>query len=202
MKIGIFGGTFDPFHLGHLGAAIYAREMAGLDQMWILPAAQSPLKANDAVEVHHREKMVEVAIEGIEGLRLDRTDLERSGLSYTIDTLALLRERHPDFEFFLCMSDDVAVTLPKWRSCEELLAGVPLLVTRRLLEKLPKTGEKAIDEAIERGYLETPVVQIEATVIRERCQRGLTCVHLLASPVLAYIQKQGLYGTISGLGDE
>lgn len=191
MRVGIFGGTFDPFHLGHLGVTIHLREMCNFDEVWIVPAAQSPLKTHEAVSAEHRKAMIGVAIDGVEGLALNEVDLERPGPSYTVDTLRILRERYPEVDFSLCMSNDVAQSLPKWRAIDEIMAQVPIVVSRRF---------PGIELPME--CVETPIVEIEATIIRERLKNHLTCVHLLPAPVLAYIQKHQLYVTLPSFGDE
>src|SRR5438128_7387970 len=102
MRVGIFGGTFDPVHLGHLILAEQCREQGRLDQVWFVPAPRPPHKDEDALtKFEQRAEMLRLAVAGQPAFRVDECEKDRTGLSYTVDTLAELGRRHPGHEFFL-----------------------------------------------------------------------------------------------------
>ncbi len=115
-RIGIFGGTFDPVHLGHLIMAEQCREQGQLDQVWFIPAARPPHKQDRPLTGFvHRVEMLALAIAGMPAFRIDELEKDRPGPSYTADTLAEFRRRHPQAEFFLVIGSDTLVDLPHWR---------------------------------------------------------------------------------------
>ena len=106
-RIGIFGGTFDPVHLGHLIMAEQAREQAGLDQVWFVPAARPPHKLDRPLTAfHHRVEMLALAVAGHSAFRVNELEKDRSGPSYTVDTLEELHRRHPDTAMHLLLGSD------------------------------------------------------------------------------------------------
>jgi nicotinate-nucleotide adenylyltransferase len=182
MKVGLFGGTFDPIHLGHFATAMSCREMLGLDEVWFVPAAQSPLKG-ESTPAEHRCAMIERVIDGVEGLELCDIELRRPPPSYTVDTLRELIDLHPDVEFQLLMSDDVAATFQKWKEPEAILELMPVVVSRRV-GLVPGEAFR---------YLETPIFEVNATEVRERLREGKGCQHFLDHRVLQYILEHNLY---------
>ena len=115
MRIGIFGGTFDPPHLGHWLAAVDAAEALALDEVVWVPAAQQPLKAGvSSADAAHRLAMAQLMVQGDGRFRVDAVELERGGLSFTVDTLRAYRERFPEAALFLLLGSDAAASLPKW----------------------------------------------------------------------------------------
>src|SRR5215471_5138390 len=116
MRVGIFGGTFDPVHLGHLVLAEQAREQGRLDEVWFVPAPRPPQKDGQAItRFDARVEMLALAIAGQPAFKIDELEKERTGPSYTVETLAELRRRHPGDTFFLLVGGDSLADLPGWR---------------------------------------------------------------------------------------
>lgn len=182
-KVGLYGGTFDPFHLGHLALAINLKEALQLDEVWLIPANLNPLRSTAAASFEHRLAMAEEAAALIPGFCTCGIEGERPAPSYTIDTVIELKKRHPDCSFILLLGDDAAESLPHWHRTEELQALIPIAIGKRKvgLEKLQ--GE----------YIPTPLYEISATDIRERLRKKKFCGHLLPQSVLDYIYKHKLY---------
>src|SRR5947209_10381026 len=115
MRVGIFGGTFDPLHLGHLILAEQARDQAWLDEVWFVPAPRPPQKEGQAItRFDQRVEMLQLAVAGNRHFLVNEVEKERPGLSYTADTLAELRRRHPEHTFFLLVGGDSLAELSKW----------------------------------------------------------------------------------------
>src|SRR5437762_1312049 len=115
MRIGVFGGTFDPVHLAHLILAEQCREQARLDQVWFVPAARPPHKHEDELTPFERRvEMLQFAVAGQPAFRVEELEKDRPGPSYTVDTLEELRRRHADAEFWLVLGADTLQDLPQW----------------------------------------------------------------------------------------
>ncbi len=196
--IGLLGGTFDPIHLGHLHMAREIFEKRGLKEVWFIPARISPHKQETKpTAAEHRQKMVELAIADTPAFKLLDWELKREGPSYTIDTIRELKKRYPDETFALLIADELVASLPQWRAIHDILSETPLLVGQRLCgSTLKETGDDLIDRAVREGYVEMPVLEVCATVIRERFKKGLNCSHLLPPAVAAYIDQHHLYQKI------
>lgn len=186
MRIGVFGGTFDPPHLGHWLAAVDAVEALALDEVIWVPAAQQPLKAGvvsaDAV---HRLAMTRLMVQGDQRFRVDAVELERGGLSFTVDTLRDYRERYPDAALFLLLGSDAAASLPKWREPEGIRALAEIAVLTR--------GGEAVGLPAGVRAVPTRRVDLSATEIRERVAAGRSIRGFVPDAVAAYIAAHGLY---------
>jgi nicotinate-nucleotide adenylyltransferase len=190
--IGIFGGTFDPIHFGHINLMLEMKEKHGLDEIWLIPAKLNPFKLEKKLQsMENRRKMAELGIEGIAGLKIYDVESQREGPSFTVDTLKQLTHSHPDKEFRLILSDETAEHFYRWKDPEEICRLAPLLIGTRFIN-----GEKKPDfEGIPHFYTWTPIrmLEISATDIRNRLQNGLYCGHLLPKKVLDYIHSYKLY---------
>src|SRR5262245_43445804 len=132
MRVGIFGGTFDPVHLGHLILAEQARDQGRLDSVWFVPAPRPPQKEGQAVtRFDTRVEMLQLATAGQPAFRIDEVEKVRAGLSYTVDTLAQLRAQHPNNDFFLLVGGDSLADLPGWRDPAGIVRQAGLLVMAR-----------------------------------------------------------------------
>lgn len=132
MRIGIFGGSFDPIHLGHLISAEQAREQVRLEQVWFVPAARPPHKqTRDLTPFALRVEMLEMAVAGHTDFRVSEIEKERPGPSYTVETLRRLHETHPGNEWFLLMGSDSLRDFPSWREPEQIAALATLVVIGR-----------------------------------------------------------------------
>jgi nicotinate-nucleotide adenylyltransferase len=200
MKTGILGGTFDPVHLGHLAIADEARVSQGLSEVIMIPAGQPVFKQYDEITpTGHRLNMLKLAIEGRPYLRVSEVEIKRPGISYTVDTIAQLRNysvRKKDLYFIL--GYDSLKQLPDWRDPERMLGMCRLIAVPR-----PGCPRPDMDE-LERHIpgitrrtilLEKPLIDISATDIREKAARGESIDELVPGPVAEYIKKHNLYQT-------
>jgi nicotinate-nucleotide adenylyltransferase len=182
-KIGIYGGSFDPIHHGHLILAREAREILDLETVIFVPAAVSPFKGRAAAASGDmRLKMLQAAIEGEEGFAIDDCELRRPPPSWTIDTVLEIQRRETDSEIHLLIGEDTVATLDRWRRFDELREMVRFVV-------LDRTGSQ-----MQRNYLVVRrKVDISATDIRKRVARGQSIRYLVPPAVEEIIQRQKLY---------
>lgn len=191
MRIGIFGGSFNPPHVGHLVIAEWMREEFGLDRIVWVPAARSPFKVEaDLVEPSHRLEMVRCAVQGNPAFDVSDVEIRRGGTSYTVDTLRQLTARHPNDRLFLLMGSDSLAGFPEWREPEEILAMAGLLVFRRPNVEDPPLPEHFREHV---RYADAPLLAISATDVRERCAARKSVRYLVPDAVRVYIQSHDLY---------
>lgn len=193
MKIGIFGGTFDPIHIGHLMVAEQARVEVGLDEVWFVPAASPPHKRDRVItEVAHRVAMVEGAIRDHPSFRCSRIELTSSGPSYTVHTVRRLQECYPQHDFFLIVGGDMVKDLPSWYKIEEILQRIRVIGCVRpgnSFEEIPTwISERLIPitEGIE--------INLSSTWIREQVRKGASIRYFVPESVRQYIEEKKLYG--------
>ncbi|TCS94800.1 nicotinate-nucleotide adenylyltransferase [Hazenella coriacea] len=194
MKVGIFGGTFDPIHLGHLILADQARQSASLDQVWFIPTGEPPHKKGKRVtSAHHRMKMVELAIANHTDFCLSQIELERSGPSYTIHTIQALIEKYTNYQFFLLIGADMVKDLPHWYKIKEILQFVQVIALGRPGIDLEGLSPMILDRVtwIEEG-IET---NISSTYIRDQIKQGRSVKYIVPDAVGQYVKEQGLYGS-------
>lgn len=197
--VGIYGGTFDPPHLGHLNLAIQMREIHKLDEILFCPVQVNPHKQNQlTTPFEHRLEMLKLCLLDVPHCSITEIESEREGPSYTIDTLNILMssEAEDTPEYSLIMGDDAIPGFFRWHKPEEIVKRVPLLIGRRLwppFDISTLTQDSAINDAIRRGMTNTRVVDICSTEIRQRISEGLYCGHLVPEKVLDYIYENALY---------
>lgn len=195
LRIGFFGGTFDPIHHGHLILASYAASSAGLDRLLVAPAADPPHKDRSITPVEHRIEMLLRAIEPDPRLEMTTVDLERAGPHYSADTLEILSSLHPGASFYFLMGSDSYRDLPRWFEPLRLFEHADLLVGRR-----PNSvyDEAALWQAIppartQTEFVDIPLIEISSTEVRKRVSEGLPIDYLVPLSVQQYIQEHGLY---------
>lgn len=202
MRIGLFGGTFDPPHLGHYLAASDAFESLALDLLYFVPAAQQPLKQwAGSAPAADRLMMVARMVEDDPRFAIDPIEIDRAGLSYTVDTLEAFARRSPHDERFLLVGMDVVETLDKWRTPRRIAQLATIVVLRRgegttPVEKAGITGavRAVIGEDVQSPVvLETRRVDLSSTEIRERLRAGRTVRGFVPDVVARYITERGLY---------
>jgi nicotinate-nucleotide adenylyltransferase len=190
LRIGVFGGTFDPIHRGHLAIAQAARDQAGLDKVLFVIAAHPPHKRDAGITpVELRVAMTEAAIAGEKGFEVCRIEVDRSGPSYTSETLQRLRRQHPEAELFFIVGYDSALDLPKWRNPEEILRHATLLVAPRPDNSL------ALPSMLQGRFrmLAMSEYNIASSDIRARLQRNGSMKEFLPEAVIALSREKGLY---------
>lgn len=189
MRIGLYGGSFDPVHTGHLLVAQAAREEMSLDRIYFIPAAQSPFKPHRMLSPDKfRLQMLRLALAGMNHCEVDAQELERGGVSYTIDTVRHYRERMPGAELFYLIGADHVAQLPKWRDAAELAERVTFLV-------IPRPGEKLAEVAppFRARHLVGFPFGVSASQIRERVRQKLPVDLLVGGPVAETIRHNDLY---------
>jgi nicotinate-nucleotide adenylyltransferase len=190
-RLGVFGGTFDPPHLGHLVAASDACQVLALDRVLWVPSAVPPHKVQ-TVQASARDRlaMVRAAVEGDPRFEVESLELERSGPSYTVDTLRTLGERHSGAALFFLTGADNVAELPGWHRPDEILRLARLVVITR-------AGDHAhVPAAWNAEVVRITRVDVSATEIRRRVAAGETIRYLVPEAVRAYIERAGLYGAI------
>ncbi|HLB53036.1 MAG TPA: nicotinate-nucleotide adenylyltransferase [Chlamydiales bacterium] len=189
MKVGFFGGTFDPIHLGHLNLAIQIMEMEGLDEVIFSPAWQSPFKESlSETSASDRLEMVNLAIQEIPKFRSTDYEIRKESPSYTIEALHHF-QRGSEAKFFIILAEEVALHFLQWKEAKELLQIAPPLIGIRS----SSMNINSLPEALQGGVRKTNIFEISSTEIRDRLKKGLYCGHLLPEKVLSYIKKRRLY---------
>lgn len=199
-RIGIFGGTFDPVHQGHLLIAERMREALALDEVRFLPAAVSPFKQHvPPSEAKHRVEMVRLAIGGNPAFLCDDREIRRGGTSYTVETLRELRRELPGAELFLMMGADALADLDQWREPAEICRLAFVAVAARggrpapnldVLQKYLPTNEPS---GTLRHVVSIPQVDISSSEIRDAVRAGKSIRYQVPAAVAAYITAHGLY---------
>jgi len=191
-RTGLMGGTFDPIHIGHLLAAEAAREAAGLDEVWFVPSFVPPHKPQPGASGEDRRAMVELAIAGHPGFRVEETELKRGGVSYTIDTVNTLKADYPDRSFYWIVGTDMMNDLPNWHRIEELAAQISFIcLARQGEESMEHTLPEYLRSRLIPAYM--PPVGISSTDIRNRVRRGQSIRYQVPEAVREYIGRKGLY---------
>ncbi len=196
-RVGIYGGTFDPIHFGHLNLAIEMLERQNLSEIWFCPAQINPHKRENAPTlVQHRLEMVRLAIADIPQSQLIDIEAKKEGASFTFDTVKELVNQHPDIQFYLIMGDDAIPGFFHWHQPEEIVKLVSLLIGSRHPDSYDfkkQMNYPTLVKAIQQGIVKTPLFDISATEIRKRVLRGQYIGHLVPSKVIDYIYQNQLY---------
>ena len=200
MRIGIFGGSFDPIHQGHLILAEQCRVRAELDQIWFVPCATSPHKQKGANATdRQRKEMIELAISGHEPFRLSAIELERGGVSFTVDTLRTFSETYPDDDLFFLMGDDSLESFSSWKEPQTICQlATPIVVNR------PGSGDVDLsvlrDMVDQERYQEIadvqfsfPLIEISSSDVRHQIGQGVSVRYQLPRSVERYALTQKIY---------
>ena len=200
MRLGLFGGTFDPVHYGHLLLAECCREARRLDAVWFMPTANPPHKRDrQPTSAEHRIAMLELAVAGNTEFAICRHEIDRGGVSYSVDTLNNLRKEDLGRELFFLMGADMLQDLPHWRDAARVCElAVPVAVHRPGagpidFECLREIASRERIELIRRHQVEMPQVDISASELRNRVSRGLSIRYRVPAAVEAYIATHRLY---------
>ncbi len=186
-RIGVFGGTFDPVHIGHLVTALNVRHELALDVVLLVVAHDPWQKAHrDVTPSDLRLAMVEAAVAGHEGLAASAVEIERGGVSYTADTLAALGDRHPGAELFLLIGQDQAANLHTWERVEEIRRRSTLVVVRRPGSEGGLSDSSALE-------VDVPLLEVSSSDVRARFCDGRPVDWLVPEPVVRLARERGLY---------
>ncbi len=199
MRLGLFGGTFDPVHYGHLLLAECCREQCRLDQVWFVPCGHPPHKRHELTSGPARIEMLQLAISGYEPFVVCPLEIERTGTSFTVDTLAEIHRTQPEAELFFLMGGDSLHDLPGWREPARILELATLVVVRRpqspspdfsILAPLVPAGQWADRRDL---VVDMPQINISSSLLRERVATGQGIRYRTPRAVEKYIETNGLY---------
>ena len=189
-RIGVLGGTFDPIHLGHLVAASEAIDRFGLDRVILVPAGR-PWQKSQFSDPEDRALMATLAAAGHPKLSVSRVEIDRKGLTYTVDTLEALHAFFPDAELFFIVGADAALELDTWHRVEDIGSLATLIAVTRPGSPLTELHTRA--GLPEVHVMEMPALAISSTDIRQRIAEGRPIDFLVPAAVVAYIRDRGLY---------
>ncbi len=200
MKTGLFGGTFDPIHLGHLAIAEDVRAKLGLDRVIFIPARYPWLKADREIsDGQHRLEMVKLAIASNPQFEVSAAEMERPGPSYTLDTVEAMKKAFgPEDELYFIAGSDAIMDMPRWKEPERVMSlcrivgverpGAPEIDAEALRPLIP-----AVSSCL--AVVDASRIDISSTVIRERIRGGLSISDMVPTEVEQYIRKHGLYSS-------
>jgi nicotinate-nucleotide adenylyltransferase len=185
--IGLFGGSFDPVHHGHLIVSQVAAESLGLDSLRFVPAREQPFKrGRHGASPEQRVAMLELAIAGASGLAVERAELDRRGPSYTVDTLRAIRAREPGVELTVLLGADAAAELGAWRDAAEIPRLARVVVFARAGVAVPASP-------LIGGTVQVPAIEISATELRRRAREGRSLRYWVPDSVAEYVTRHRLY---------
>ena len=191
MKIGLYFGTFNPIHIGHLIIANHFAEYSDLDKIWMVITPHNPFKKKSSLlDNNHRYQLVLEALEDYPKIEPSTIEFNLPQPNYTTNTLAYLKEKYPQHEFSLIMGEDNLKTLHKWKNYEVILENHPIYVYPRISEE--KTENKLINYKTIK-IVDAPVVEISSTAIRKALKSGKNCRPLLPEAVWKYIDEMHFY---------
>ncbi|MGX6997699.1 nicotinate-nucleotide adenylyltransferase [Periweissella fabalis] len=185
-RVGIMGGTFNPIHNGHLIMAEQVRSQLGLDEILFIPNNIPPhIDTKTAIDGSMRAKLIELAIKDNANFELERIELNKGGVSYSIDTIIELKRQHPDTQYYFIIGGDEVAYLPKWHRIDELITMITFVAVKRNgFEQHSKYPVIWVD---------TPLIEISSTDIRQRIIQQRSIRYLVPVKVAEYIVKNGLY---------
>ena len=198
MKIGLYFGTYNPIHVGHLIIANYMAQFTDLDQVWMVVTPQNPMKKNhNLLEDYHRLALVKEALEDNDKLEVSDIEFKLPKPSYTMNTLVALGEQHPTYEFSLIMGEDNLRTLHKWKNFEQILEYHNIYVYPRALteeeqEKINRKHNRFLEHD-KVQLVNAPIMKISSSLIRRAIKEGKDVKYLLTEPVYKYLTEMNFY---------
>ncbi|MCG4282034.1 nicotinate-nucleotide adenylyltransferase [Lacticaseibacillus saniviri] len=185
-QVGIFGGTFNPVHNGHLIMAEQVGTQLGLEKVFFMPDNKPPHRdPKRAIEAKDRVEMLKRAIAGNPLFALELIEIRRGGVSYSYETMLALKKLHPDTDYYFIIGADMVNYLPKWSRIDELVKLVTFVGVKRP-GYTPSSQYPVL-------WVDAPGIDISSTDIRHRVQTGQSLRYLVPDPVIDYIQQEGLY---------
>lgn len=191
MNIGLYFGSFNPIHVGHLIIANHMAEHSELDQVWFVVSPQNPFKQKTSLLAdYHRYQLVQIATEDYAKLKPSNIEFKLTKPSYTVNTLAYLAEEYPQHKFNLIMGEDNLNSFHKWKNYEFILENYPLYIYPRLTSAIKN---EALAELPNIHHVSAPVIEISATQIRQDIAQKKEVCPLLPSKVWQYIDEMNFY---------
>ena len=191
-KIGLFFGSFNPIHIGHLILANYILENSDMDELWFVVSPQNPFKDKKSLLTdHNRLDMVQLAVKNYPKMRASNVEFSLPKPSYTIDTLTYLKEKYPNYSFALIMGEDNLDSLPKWKNAEKLMSEYQIIVYPRTFEGEKKDSEYLQHENI--SMVNAPIIELSATEIRNMIKGGKNVRPMLPPEVFEYLDGSSFY---------
>jgi nicotinate-nucleotide adenylyltransferase len=191
MKIGLYFGTFNPIHVGHLTIANHMAEYSDLDQVWFVVTPHSPFKKKSSLlDNHHRYQMVDRAVEDYPNLRASDIEFNLPQPNYTINTLVYLEEKYPDYEFALIMGEDNLNSFHKWKNYEGILERHHIYVYPRISKGQRETH---FDNHPKIHKVEAPIMELSSTFIRNAIKEGKNIRPMLPEHVWSYLDEMNFY---------
>lgn len=191
-KIGLFFGSFNPIHIGHLILANYILENSDMDELWFVVSPQNPFKDKKSLLTdHNRLDMVQLAVKNYPKMRASNVEFSLPKPSYTIDTLTYLKEKYPNYSFALIMGEDNLDSLPKWKNAEKLMSDYQIIVYPRTFEGEKKDSEYLQHENI--SMVNAPIIELSATEIRNMIKEGKNVRPMLPPEVFEYLDGSSFY---------
>lgn len=188
MKVGLYFGSFNPIHIGHLIVASHVANHTDMQQVWFVVSPQNPLKSSSVLlNEYHRLYLVQLAVEDDLRLRASDVEFKLPRPSYTIDTLTYLQEKYPQHAFSIIMGSDGFQNLPKWKNFELLVKNFPFIIYKRQGFDVGDTWQANVN------ILNAPLLQISATTIRENIKTGKTIRYLVPDKVREEIEQNRYY---------
>ncbi len=199
MKIGLYFGTFNPIHVGHLIIANYMADFTDLEKIWLVVSPQNPLKKKSTLLAdYHRLALARIAVDDNDKIEVSNIEFELPKPSYTIHTLTYLQEKYPQHEFSLIMGEDNLRTLHKWMNYEHILNNHHIYVYPRALTEQERQENQPFgsSELIQHPHIhsfDAPVMKVSASFIREAIKNKKDVRYLLTDPVYRYVKEMHFY---------
>lgn len=191
-KVGLFFGSFNPIHIGHMILANYIVEHSDLDELWFVVSPQNPFKEKKSLlKDHNRLDMVQLAVKNYPKMRASNVEFSLPQPSYTIDTLTYLREKYPDVGFSIIMGEDNLEGLPKWKNAQTLVDNYHIIVYPRVFEEKINSSEFSNHENISK--IDAPIIELSATEIRTMIKEGRNVRPMLPPEVFEYLDGSSFY---------
>ncbi|MDG1476479.1 MAG: nicotinate (nicotinamide) nucleotide adenylyltransferase [Vicingaceae bacterium] len=197
MKVGLYFGTYNPIHVGHLIIANHMVDYTDLDQVWFIVSPQNPFKTKASLlEDYHRLTLVKVAIEGNKNLRASNIEYDLPKPSYTIDTLTCIQEKHPEHNFSIIMGEDNLRSFHKWKNYEQIIENHHVFVYPRVISENGNTHN--IPDQLQNHpkisiCSNAPLMKISASFIRKAIKDKKDVKYLLTEPVFKYLEEMNFY---------
>ncbi|MEN8115717.1 MAG: nicotinate (nicotinamide) nucleotide adenylyltransferase [Bacteroidota bacterium] len=190
LKVGLYFGSYNPIHIGHLAIANYMVEYAGIDQLWFVVSPQNPhKKKTNLLDDYQRLEMVHRAVEGDDRLRASNIEFSLTKPSYTVDTLAYLKDQHPDYHFVILMGSDNLENFHKWKNYKTIIEDYGIIV-------YPRPGFDRTKVQIDKNITiaeNAPLMEISSTFIRNAISEGKNVRHFLPKKTWEYLEEMNFY---------